>query len=184
MAPNQQRRCFTEGVERKRLGDVPDVSMEERRHQRGVDDPVLIDLAGGAEARMEIERRFLDGHDAHLGRQHAVQRSPEDDRLNRGLEVHRCHLTLSVDSGVRAPGAVNRHRGSFDWRERVLEKRLDRNTGRLALPPHVIRTVVLERELEVAHQVAREPGFTTGTPVAQSGHDCGWYTGTWSCTRA
>ena len=89
-------------------------------------------------------------------------------RGDPGMQDDGRDLGERVNTGVSAPRAMDNDRGPLDGGERLLEKGLDRHPRILPLPPDVIRTVVLECQLQV-RSVAREPGFTTGTSLRRAG---------------
>src|ERR1700745_2753699 len=83
-----------------------------------------------------------------------------------------------MDTGVSAAGADDRYRPAVELAQRILEETLDRCARRLSLPADEPRSVIRERDLEAGHaSTARDPGFTTGSPCAQSGHLSGSYVG-------
>ena len=54
-----------------------------------------------------------------------------------------------------------------------LQFALDGRLVGLNLPAGVCRSVITDFEPDAAHHTGREPGFTTGSPLAQRGHKSG-----------
>ena len=122
---------------------------------------------------MEVRSGLLDRQDPDVSREHRVQR-PRERALVEGVDDGGAgHLAEGVDTRVGTSRAMDGRRSPLDRRERVLEDALDRSAVRLALPADVVSAVVLNRELERARGHTREPGLTTGTFFAQSGHTSG-----------
>jgi hypothetical protein len=78
-----------------------------------------------------------------------------------------------VDAGIGASRAMHGDRRPFQPRERLFEQPLDGLALGLTLPPDERRSVVGDRQLEGAGGQVRDPGFTTGSPAAQSGQESG-----------
>src|SRR5207244_7315487 len=70
------------------------------------------------------------------------------------------------------------HRLLLDLRHYGFERALNRRESRLYLPAVKVRAVVGQRHADAAHYVGRDPGFTTGTPCAHSGHAAGSHAST------
>ena len=111
-----------------------------------------------------------------------VERAHQLPVLDRRGHARARHLAFGVDAGIGPSGAVQRHRRAVNRRERLFDQPLDRHALALPLPADEVAAVVLHDQLDGPHgraerfanrPYARLPGFTTGTPLAQSGHDSG-----------
>ena len=60
-------------------------------------------------------------------------------------------LSVGVHAGVGAAGPGHGDRAACQWRERLLERRLDRRTVLLALPARVRRAVVRHAQQDARH---------------------------------
>ena len=154
---------------------VPRIPVKERRDERAVDEAVLVDLPDRAESRVEPCLDVFSRDDADVGRQDAVERSRE----RCGIDCDACSPKVATCASAWTPASVRpapwtttaapsigtSASSSRPWIETPVL---------LPLPADERSAVVLNRDLQIAHQVAREPGFTTGMPFAQSGQDSGW----------
>ena len=122
---------------------------------------------------MEVGFNLFDGQDPDVDWKHRVQRARERTLVESVQNGRAGHLAEGVYARIGASRAMDRRERPLYRREGVFEHPLDRNAVRLALPADVISAVVLNRELERARGHTREPGFTTGTFFAQSGHTSG-----------
>src|SRR5580765_4667637 len=188
-------------VERSR--DSVGVATQEGTGDFALEGQVPVCLAARREARVKIGRRLLNTGDANRGGQLGVQRAGNRRRVVGSLHPGARHLRHRVHARVGPSRAVHRDVRAVDARERVLKQPLHRVAGLLALPPGQLCPVVLDRQLERAqtgsglqasdygllvlaelkfgpkhgHRQFLDPGFTTGTPCAQSGHAAGSYVG-------
>ena len=117
---------------------------------------------------MEIVCNALHVRHAHVGRQDGVERATKRMFVETSLERDARHLRDGMNAGVGAPRPVHGNGFSLDRLEGGFKKSLDGAAGCLPLPANVVGAVVLNNEL-VQRCQARDPGFTTGFPSAQSG---------------
>ena len=120
-----------------------------------VDESVFVDLADRAEPRVKPVLDVFSRDDADLGRQDAVERSRERCGIDGGVQSEGRDLRERVDARVGAAGAVDDDRSAFNRNECIFEQTLNRDARVLPLPADERRAVVLNRDFQIAHQVAR-----------------------------
>ena len=80
-----------------------------------------------------------------------IERSRQRPRINRAIERAGRNLPQRVDARVGASGTGYRHVAVVEFPQRVFEKTLDGNAGRLPLPADVVGAVVGEGQFEGGH---------------------------------
>ena len=130
---------------------VPDVVGEHGGADVSSGDAVLVGLAEGAVASMEVFRDFLDGEYTDARWKGAVEGSVEVGWRDGNGEREGCDLGEGVDSGVGAAGALREDGLAGDVVDGVSEGSLDGGEVGLDLPTVEGGSVVGEDDLPVRH---------------------------------
>ena len=124
-------------------GNVP---RHKRRANPASKNSVLIHLADGTMPRMEILRSMLCGQDAYRSRKNPIQRALKIVCRDGGAQRKACHLSPSVDAGIRPSRSLWQYLLPRNRRNCVRQQALDRRPSRLNLPAVEIRSVVRQNQ--------------------------------------
>jgi hypothetical protein len=74
---DQRNRCRVHGQDADPLGNMPDEVADWWRHDRPVEDRVVVRLSTRVESRVEAIGRFFGAHDSDIVRKTHIQRAQE-----------------------------------------------------------------------------------------------------------
>ena len=151
MAAEECLRPLAHRLDVERTRNVPDIAMLEGRDERAVRDPIPVGLRDRVEAGMKLRTGIFDRDDAHVDGQDGVQRALQRRDVVRGARTDARHLPERMHAGVGSARTMHRQRTTLERRQRLLEQPLNRHAFGLTLPANVVRSVVLDGQLQRAH---------------------------------
>ena len=109
-------------------GHVPRIPVKERRDERAVDEPVLVDLPDRAEPRVEACGSTSSAAMTRTsGGRTRVERARERGGIDCRVQSEGRDLRQRVDAGIGPAGPVDDDRRALDRSECILEQTLDRD---------------------------------------------------------
>lgn len=135
-----------EGVEVE--GAEEGSAVEARYGVEGAGEVVVVDLAGGAVAGMEIGRDFCGFEDPDVGGEERVGREAEARKRKGGGGAEMGGLPCGVDAGVSSARSGELDGMAEDRFEGTLDESLDREAVWLHLPAGIASAVVGEGDLD------------------------------------
>lgn len=142
------------GADIEGLPQPQSTSVPEGGHEGRIKDEVMVFLALGHEARMEIIRYDLHPVDPDGGGEDCIEGNDHFFRVHHRPVIflaERGDLAEGMDPGIRASGAFNEDFFAKDFAEGELNGFLNRDTIILCLPPGIWAAIIGNGDFESAH---------------------------------
>ena len=131
---------------------VMNIAIEKRTYYIACPDAILIGLPGSRVASVERIRDWHDFEDANIAVEIAVDRVAQQPGFEVSLQEEVCDLAFRMNARMGASRTINDHGTMIKNRKRSRDLTLNTPAIRLYLPAVIVRTVILDCDLEVPHE--------------------------------
>ena len=151
MCPHEECKCSTHRIEIQRLKELPRITARKGIWNRALLQTIHIRLAPCRMPRTEIPRCLPCLRDDDIRRQKTVHRARQTVRRDTSVRKEIHHLTVSVNTGIRAPRCGKLHLLTADLRQCSFEHILHGDHGRrLPLKAVIMRAVIGNLQCNIA----------------------------------